>query len=87
MAPLSDRAETAQLVEKGAFMRMARELAIQGAENIGPVMTVAILEFAAKELEDRARDDGAWDEARAASYRRSNEEALDRLVAARRRPS
>jgi hypothetical protein len=71
--------------QRSEFLRALRELAHKGAESVGPVMTVALLEFAAADLQNQARDDDAWDEERYLAYCRANELALEHLAIARHR--
>jgi hypothetical protein len=63
------------------YAQLARAMVEEGRRAFGPALAAAVLEFAAKALEQRARMDGAWKPEDATEYRAACQDALDELDA------
>jgi hypothetical protein len=80
--------ERARLIREGLarYSRLVRELAVAGAQTVGPTATASTLAFAARAVEAKARREGAWSEPQAAIHAEAHEKALvelERRAAAR----
>lgn len=62
-----------------AYTKLVRSICEAGRRTIGPTLTAAVLEFAAKALEKRARLDGAWNPEDSVLFRSAAQDGLDEL--------
>lgn len=65
----------------GHYTHLVREVSDAGLRTVGPMLTAAILEFAAKSVEQHATIDGKWNAEQAAEWRRALQVSLDELKA------
>jgi len=63
------------------YTQLTREISDAGVRTIGPTLTAAVLEFAAKAVELRAKLDSKWKPEESAEWRRALQDSLDQLEA------